>query len=215
MKDKNTNGAHSNVKENSYPCHEFSQIIGQSAALKEVLDIIAQVADTHANVLIQGDSGTGKELVARAIHYNSSRRKKPFVTVNTSAIPESLLESEMFGHEKGAYTGADSSKLGKFELAEGGTIFLDEIGDMSLLLQGKILRAIQFRELERLGGTKINYINVRILAATNKHLLPLIEQGRFREELYYRLNIVNICLSTSLSLTPLFLETRIIDYPLY
>jgi len=174
--------------------HEFSHIIGKSPGLRNVLETIAQVADTQANVLIQGESGTGKELIAHAIHCNGSRRDKPFVVVNASAIPETLLESELFGYEKGAFTGATTSKQGKFELANPGTIFLDEIGDMPLALQGKILRTIQNHEIEHLGGTRVIPIDVRILAATNKILPQMIEQGKFREELYYRLNIVSIFL---------------------
>lgn len=191
---KTIRDAHTKLMERLRASYEFSHIIGKSTGLRTVLETIAQVADTHANVLIQGESGTGKELVAQAIHFNSSRREQPFIVVNAGAIPENLLESELFGYEKGAFTGAMNSKPGKFELADGGTIFLDEIADMSPQLQGKILRTIQNREIERLGGTRVIPVDVRILAATNKDLLRLIKQGKFRKELYYRLNIVNIAL---------------------
>jgi transcriptional regulator with PAS, ATPase and Fis domain len=187
-KDRDRHGALEKLRSE----YEFSLLVGSSRSLTEVLEVIAQVADTQATVLIQGESGTGKELVAKTIHLNSSRREKSFVVVNAGAIPENLLESELFGYEKGAFTGATVTKPGKFELANGGTIFLDEIGDMSPFLQAKILRTIQTRENEHLGGTRVMPLDVRILAATNKSLLPLITQGKFREELYYRLNIVNI-----------------------
>ncbi len=172
--------------------YNFSDIIGNSRELKNVLETIAEVADTQANILIQGESGTGKELVAQAIHRNSSRRGKSFVTVNAGAIPDCLLESELFGYEKGAFTGAVTAKPGKFELANGGTLFLDEIGDMSILLQAKLLRAIQDREIEHLGGTQLIPVNVRLLSATNKNLHSLIREKKFRQDLYYRLNVVNI-----------------------
>ncbi len=167
-------------------------IVGRSPAIMEVVDNIYQVAPTTATVLLMGESGVGKELFAKAIHYNSPRASKPFIKLNCAAIPEDLLESELFGYEKGAFTGAYTSKKGKFELANGGTIFLDEIGDMPVSLQAKILRVLQEKEVERLGSSKPIKIDVRIIAATNKNLLEMVAQGTFREDLYYRLNVVPI-----------------------
>lgn len=167
-------------------------IVGNSSRLKEVFMQIQQVSNTQANVLIRGESGVGKELIADAIHYGSSRSKKPFIKVNCSALPESLIESELFGHEKGAFTGADSLKKGRFELAEGGTIFLDEIGELPLPIQVKLLRVIQEKEFERLGGMKTLQCNVRLITATNRNLEKHIEEGIFREDLYYRLNVFPI-----------------------
>jgi two-component system response regulator AtoC len=169
-------------------------MIGLSPAMQKVYKIIGRVANSNATVLIRGESGTGKELVARAIHFNSVRRDKPFVKINCASIPDSLLESELFGYEKGAFTGAVTSKPGKFELAQHGTIFLDEIGEMSLNLQAKLLRVIQEREFERLGGTETIKVDVRIIAATNKDLEKCIAEGTFREDLFYRLNVVDIYL---------------------
>ncbi|MGB9826553.1 MAG: sigma-54-dependent transcriptional regulator, partial [Desulfofundulus sp.] len=169
-------------------------MIGLSPEMQKVYKAIGRVANSNATVLIRGESGTGKELVARAIHYNSIRRDKPFIKINCASIPENLLESEMFGYEKGAFTGAVASKPGKFELAQRGTIFLDEIGEMSLGLQAKLLRVIQEREFERLGGTETIKVDVRIIAATNKDLEKCIAEGTFREDLYYRLNVVDIYL---------------------
>ena len=170
----------------------FENIIGQSGAMQAVLRLVRKVVATDVTVLICGESGTGKELIAQAIHYNSPRRDKPFVRLNCVAIPDSLLESELFGHERGAFTGAVARKLGKFELANGGTIFLDEIGDMSLHTQAKILRVLQEREFERVGGSETIKIDVRIVAATNKNLARAVEEGSFREDLYYRLNVFSI-----------------------
>jgi transcriptional regulator with PAS, ATPase and Fis domain len=153
---------------------------------------VADIADTEATVLIEGESGTGKELLARAIHFNSSRSRKPFVPINCAAIPETLLESELFGYEKGAFTGATQRKLGKFEAANGGTIFLDEIGEMSPLLQVKILRFLQSHEFEPLGSNKVKRSDVRIISATNKDLFTLVKENRFREDLYYRINVINL-----------------------
>jgi Nif-specific regulatory protein len=167
-------------------------IVGRSQAIMEVVDNIYQVAPTNATVLLTGESGVGKELFAKAVHYNSSRASKPFIKLNCAAIPEDLLESELFGFEKGAFTGAYTTKKGKFEMADGGTIFLDEIGDMPISLQAKILRVLQEKEVERLGSSKPIKIDVRIIAATNKNLMEMVSQGTFREDLYYRLNVVPI-----------------------
>jgi DNA-binding NtrC family response regulator len=172
--------------------YRFENIIGVSFPMQKVFELIEKVADTGATVLITGESGVGKELVARAIHYNSSRKDKPLVVVNCGAIPETLLESELFGYEKGSFTGATSMRIGRFELADGGTIFLDEIGDMSMNLQVKLLRAIQERAFERIGGIKTVRVDVRIIAATNRVLEELVKGGKFREDLYYRLNVVPI-----------------------
>ncbi|MFN3472118.1 MAG: sigma-54 interaction domain-containing protein, partial [Aquificaceae bacterium] len=167
-------------------------IVGKSLAIRKLLELIERVAQTDVNVLITGESGTGKSLVAKAIHFMSKRKEKPFITINCSAIPETLLEAELFGYEKGSFTGAYTSKKGKFELANGGTIFLDEIGDMPLALQPKILRVIQDKEIERLGSEKTIKVDVRIISATNKDLRELVSQGHFREDLYYRLNVLPI-----------------------
>jgi Nif-specific regulatory protein len=174
--------------------YSFSTIIGNSRKMQEVFHLITQVAKSNANVLLLGESGTGKELVANAIHYNSLRSQKPLVKVNCAALPANLMEDELFGHERGAFTGADRQKEGKFELAHGGTIFLDEIGSLALESQGKLLRVLQEKEMERLGGTKIKKVNVRLIAATNKDLSRAVETGAFREDLYYRLNVYPIYL---------------------
>ena len=170
----------------------LSSIIGQSEAMQQVFDVIRKVADTRSNVLICGESGTGKELVARAIHYNSARSQMPFVAVNCSAMPETLLESELFGHMKGSFTGAMANKAGLFEIANGGTIFLDEIGDMTMATQVKLLRVIQEREFRRVGGTQDVKVDVRIVAATNRDLERAVAEGAFREDLYYRLDVIPI-----------------------
>lgn len=172
----------------------ISNMVGTSNAIKQVYRLIEQVADSNATVLIRGESGTGKDLVAHAIHYNSSRANKPFVKVNCTALPETLLESELFGHEKGSFTGATERKIGRFERANGGTIFLDEIGDFSINLQVKLLRVIQFREFERVGGNETIKANVRIIVATNKNLEEQIKEKLFREDLYYRINVFPIYL---------------------
>jgi two-component system nitrogen regulation response regulator NtrX len=166
------------------------EMIGNSQVMRTLKEQIRIVAPTSASVLITGDNGTGKELVARSIHYYSQRRDKPFVAVNCAAIPEELIESELFGHERGAFTGAVAQKKGKFDLADGGTIFLDEIGDMSLKTQAKVLRILQERRFERVGGTRIVEVDVRVIAATNKSLDSEIRAGNFREDLFYRLNVV-------------------------
>ncbi len=167
-------------------------IIGESPSMREIFRLIERVADSDSTIVIQGETGTGKGLVARAIHEKSYRRNKPFVSINCGAIPENLLESELFGHVKGAFTGAVTSKPGKFELANGGTLFLDEIGDMSLDLQVKLLRVLEENEFERVGGCTTIKTNVRIIAATHRNLEEAVEQGRFREDLYYRLYVIPI-----------------------
>ena len=172
--------------------YDFSNIIGTSGPTRQMYEQVAQVAQTNTTVLIRGESGTGKELIAHAIHYNSLRAKKPFVKVSCAALPDTLIESELFGYEKGAFTGAHARKKGRFELAEGGTIFLDEIGDINASTQVKLLRVLQEREFERLGGTESVRVNVRVIAATNKDMEKAIADGTFREDLYYRLNVFTI-----------------------
>ena len=170
--------------------YQFDNIIGHSPNMQEIFQTILRIAPSRATVLLCGESGAGKDLIARAIHYHSSRRDKPFVKINCTAIPENLMESELFGYEKGAFTGANITKPGKFELADTGTVFLDEIGDVPPAIQVKLLRILQEREFERLGSNKVRHIDVRILAATNVDLRAALEQGRFREDLYYRLNVM-------------------------
>jgi two-component system response regulator HydG len=167
-------------------------VVGASPAFRRMMTLVDQVADSSATVLVQGDSGTGKELVARAIHQRSARRNGPFVAVNCAALPETLLESELFGYEKGAFTGAAGRKEGRFELADGGTLFLDEVSDLSPVTQPKILRVLQEGEFERLGGTKTLRVDVRIVAATNQDLAQMVREKRFREDLFYRLNVITI-----------------------
>ena len=174
--------------------YHFENLIGKSRPMQEVFGLIEQVAGSRSTVMVYGKSGTGKELVAKAVHYNSQRSTKNFVAVNCAAIPAELLESELFGHERGAFTGAIATKVGKFELATGGTLFLDEVGSMRLDLQAKILRALQEREVERVGGSRTIKIDVRVIAATNRDLKKAVEEGTFREDLYYRLNVVPITL---------------------
>jgi transcriptional regulator with PAS, ATPase and Fis domain len=174
--------------------------------MDEVYHLIRKVADTDSTILIQGESGTGKELVARALHYNSSRQHQPFVAINCSALPENLLESELFGHKKGSFTGAVADKAGLFEEAERGTIFLDEVNSMAMPLQTKLLRVLQERQLRRVGDTKTVSINVRVLAATNESLLDKVKEGKFREDLYYRLAVIPVELPA--------LRERIEDIPL-
>jgi nitrogen regulation protein NR(I) len=172
--------------------YRFENIIGQSDEMASVFDLVEKVADTDSTVLVTGESGTGKELVARAIHYNSSRRDKALVVVNCAAIPEELLESELFGHMKGAFTGAVATHAGRFDAADGGTIFLDEIGDMTLKLQVKVLRVLQEQRFEPVGSTSTHQVDVRIVAATNQDLERAVKERRFREDLYYRLNVIPI-----------------------
>jgi two-component system response regulator HydG len=171
---------------------DSQNIIGKSPAMLKLLETVAQVAASEATVLISGDSGTGKELIAGAIHFNSLRKDGPFVKINCAAIAETLLESELFGHEKGAFTGADRRKDGRFSQAHGGTLFLDEVSEMSMMMQVKLLRAIQEREFSRVGGEDTIKVDVRVIAATNKDLLEQVNAGAFREDLYYRLNVVEL-----------------------
>jgi Nif-specific regulatory protein len=172
--------------------YDFSHIIGNSGPLRQVYEQVTQVARTNTTVLLRGESGTGKELIAHAIHYNSLRSAKPFIKVSCAALPETLIESELFGYERGAFTGAQVRKKGRFELAEGGTLFLDEVGDLNMSTQIKLLRVLQEREFERLGGTETIKANVRLVAATNKDIERAIAEGAFREDLYYRLNVFAI-----------------------
>jgi len=172
--------------------YDFSNLVGNSGPMRQVYEAVTQVAGTNTTVLIRGESGTGKELIAHAIHYNSPRAKKPFVKVSCAALPETLIESELFGYEKGAFTGAHSRKKGRFELAEGGTLFLDESGDLNPATQVKLLRILQEREFERLGSTETVKVNVRLVAATHKDLEKAIAERVFREDLYYRLNVFTI-----------------------
>lgn len=172
--------------------YRLEQLVGASEPIQQVMEFVRKVADSDSTVMIQGESGTGKELVARMLHFNSLRKDRPLVPVNCGAIPENLLESELFGHEKGAFTGAIHARMGRFELANGGTIFLDEIGEMSLPLQVKLLRVLQEREFERVGGNRTIHVDVRIVAATNQDLEMLIEEKRFRKDLFYRLNVIPI-----------------------
>ena len=167
-------------------------LIGRSQAMTALLETVAQVAPSEATVLITGESGTGKEMIAGAIHFNSFRKDGPFIRINCAAITETLLESELFGHEKGAFTGADRRKEGKFRQADGGTIFLDEVSEMSLGMQVKLLRVLQEREITRVGGDEVLKVDVRVIAATNRDLLQAMAAGRFREDLYYRLNVVTL-----------------------
>ncbi len=180
-------------------------IIGDSPRMQEIFHLLELAAPTDATILLLGETGTGKELIARAIHYNSPRRNGPLVVVNCAAIPEALLESDLFGHERGAFTGASQRKVGRFTAAHGGTIFLDEIGELPLTIQAKILRVIQFKEFEPLGSHQTQKVDVRLIAATNRSLLAEVREGRFREDLYYRLNVV------SLTLPPL--RQRVEDIP--
>jgi DNA-binding NtrC family response regulator len=186
--------------------YQFANIIGRTSRMQEIFQIIRTVADTDATVLIQGESGTGKELIARAIHYNSRRKERPFVVVSCSALPETLLESELFGHERGAFTGAVRQRIGRFELADGGTVFLDEIGEMTPAVQLKLLRVLQEREIERVGGSQTIKVDVRVIAATNRDLQQAMRDRLFREDLFYRLNVVPV------KLPPL--RERLDDVPL-
>ncbi|MBI1820271.1 MAG: sigma-54-dependent Fis family transcriptional regulator [Nitrospirae bacterium] len=183
---------HQILKKTVQEKYRFENIIGNGPAMQKVFEMIEKVTSSGSTILIQGESGTGKEVIAKTIHFNSPRRENPLVPINCGAIPESLLESELFGHEKGAFTGATSSRLGRFELAHGGTLFLDEISEMPLPLQVKLLRVLQEREFERVGGTKTIHVDVRIIAATNQDLEEAVLGKRFRKDLFYRLNVIPI-----------------------
>jgi two-component system response regulator AtoC len=174
--------------------YSFDTLIGNSAAFRRVIEQVTEVCETKATVLLNGESGTGKELVARAIHFNSPRRDKPFIAVNCTAIPEALLESELFGHVKGAFTGALANRIGRFAAADGGTLFLDEIGDMALPVQAKLLRVIQERSFEPVGATRTQTVDVRLIAATHRDMRQAVDAGSFREDLFYRLNVFPILL---------------------
>ncbi len=189
---KNLKAENQYLKSQLQERYRFDKIIGKSQAMQSIYRMIERVAKTDSTVLITGESGTGKELIASAIHYNSSRKDKPFVPINCGAIPEELLESELFGHEKGSFTGAYRERIGRFEMAHQGTIFLDEIGEMSAKLQVKLLRFLQERKFERVGGSRTIQVDARILAATNRDLEAMVAQGGFREDLYYRLNVIPI-----------------------
>ncbi len=182
------------LKKDLSRCYCFPNIIGESAEMKKVFSLIEKVSESDSTILIFGESGTGKELIATTIHYQSKRKDKPLIKVNCAALPEGLIESELFGHEKGAFTGAIKRKPGRFELAHGGTIFLDEVGDLPLSTQAKLLRVIQERTFERVGGTDTLNVDVRIIAATNRNLEEEVKKGRFREDLYYRLNVIPVIL---------------------
>lgn len=186
--------------------YDFHQIVGKNHRMKRVYELITLAAESHTTTLIRGETGTGKELVAKAIHYNSLRKKSPLVTVNCAAIPETLLEAELFGYEKGAFTGAHTQKIGSFELAHQGTLFLDEIGDCPLSTQGKLLRFLQEKEIRRVGGNKIIKVDARVISATNQNLEEWVKQGKFREDLYYRVNVLSIHLPP--------LRERLDDIPL-
>lgn len=172
--------------------YSFQNMVGNSQAMHAIYDMVKRVSQTPTNVLITGESGTGKEVVAKAIHYNGPLKDRPFVTVNCGAIPENLMESEMFGHKKGSFTGAVADKAGLFEVADGGTLFLDEVGELPLTIQVKLLRAIQERVIRRVGATEDNKVDVRIIAATNRNLEEMVQKGGFRQDLFYRLNVINI-----------------------
>jgi DNA-binding NtrC family response regulator len=181
-----------NLREQLKGVYGFENIVGRSTALQQVLELVRKAARSDANILILGESGTGKELIARAIHANSERAAQPFVPVDCASLPENLLESELFGHERGAFTGATNAKLGLMEMAEKGTLFLDEIGELPAGLQSKLLRALQEREIRRVGGTRQIPVDIRVVSATNRDLKTHLPEGRFREDLYYRINVVDI-----------------------
>jgi len=192
LKFKNLEEENIRLKKELKGKYHYKKIVGTSKVIKKIYHLIEKVSDTDGTVLITGASGTGKELIARSIHYNSQRSDNPLVVINCGAIPETLLESELFGHEKGAFTGAYKKRIGRFEMANGGTIFLDEIGEMSPTLQIKLLRVLQEQQFERVGGTKTLHVDLRFIAATNKNLTTAINMEKFREDLYYRLNVIPI-----------------------
>ena len=195
-----------NLREQLHDKFKFNSIISLSGEMENVLNIVGRVANSKATVMVRGESGTGKELIAKAIHFASSRKDSPFIPVNVASLSENLLESELFGHEKGAFTGAVSKRYGRFEEADGGTLFIDEVGDIPLGMQVKLLRAIQFGEIQRLGSSNPMKVDVRIIAATHKNLEEMIQNGEFREDLYYRLNVVPIIIPR--------LRDRRVDIPL-
>jgi len=180
------------LKEQLQEKFKFNSIISQSGEMENVLNIVGRVASSKATVMIRGESGTGKEVIAKAVHYASNRKDQPFITVNIASLSENLLESELFGHEKGSFTGAINQRKGRFEEADGGTLFIDEVGDISLTMQVKLLRAIQFGEFQRLGSSVTTKVDVRIIAATHRNLEEMLKSGEFREDLYYRLNVVSV-----------------------
>ena len=192
LADPNTHLENPDILSKPEKKNRFKNIIGQSEKMQKIFRIIEKVADSDSTIIIHGESGTGKGLAARAIHQNSHRKNKPFIPINCGAIPENLLESELFGHVRGAFTGATSPKPGKFELADGGTVFLDEIGDMSPELQVKVLRVLEDKEFEQVGGCKTIKVDVRIIAATHRDLEEEVQKGNFREDLYYRLNVIPV-----------------------
>ncbi len=192
LRSKNLEVENRSLKKELNREYSFQNVIGNSQAMHQVFDLIKRVSVASTNVLITGESGTGKEVVAKAIHYNGPLKDKPFITVNCGAIPENLMESEMFGHKKGSFTGAVVDKSGLFEVADGGTLFLDEVGELPLTIQVKLLRAIQERIIRRVGGTEDLKVDVRIIAATNRNLEEMVPKGGFRQDLYYRLNVINI-----------------------
>lgn len=192
LRSKNLEVENRSLKREMSKEYNFQNLIGNSDIMHKIFDLIKRVSQTPTNVLITGESGTGKEMIAKAIHFNGPLKDMPFVTINCGAIPESLMESEMFGHKKGSFTGAIADKMGLFEYANGGTLFLDEVGELPLTIQVKLLRAIQERIIRRVGATEDQTVNVRIIAATNRDLQVMVEQETFRQDLYYRLNVINI-----------------------
>ncbi len=192
LRSKNLEVENRSLKKELVKEYSFQNIIGNSQAMHQIYDLIKRVSQAPTNILVTGESGTGKEVVAKAIHYNGPLKDRPFVTINCGAIPENLMESEMFGHKKGSFTGAISDKVGLFEVADGGTLFLDEVGELPITIQVKLLRAIQERVIRRVGATDDHKIEVRIIAATNRNLEDMVKNGGFRQDLYYRLNVINI-----------------------
>ncbi|MBY0316137.1 MAG: sigma-54 dependent transcriptional regulator [Bdellovibrionales bacterium] len=192
LRSKNFEMENRSLKRELTKDHSFQNLVGNSSAMHSIYDMVKRVSETPTNILVTGESGTGKEMVAKAIHYNGMFKDKPFISVNCGAIPESLMESEMFGHKKGSFTGAIADKAGLFEAADSGTLFLDEVGELPLTIQVKMLRAIQERVIRRVGSTEDTHVNVRIIAATNRDLEQMVKDGTFRQDLYYRLNVIQI-----------------------